>query len=182
MKRRSCVIKKPILPLQEGYAGTGKSNEVMSVTVFTSKLDKKVLYVESGKDFVDLLFTFLVLPLKYAWEISGSNIALGCIGNLCESFKSLSSSEGRSALMSKCIVPLYYSCQRPLLDVCYAAYDFERQVLIGSQYYSLKPMDPRCKKINEFSERCGFVKRGKTFMSQMILSLHLRTYHQTSAH
>ncbi|XP_010501424.1 PREDICTED: uncharacterized protein LOC104778673 [Camelina sativa] len=80
-KQRSCVISKVLnmqsLAVSEKSGGAVQSNKVMSVSVFTSKLDKKVLYIESEKDFVDLLFTFLVLPLNSAWKLAGSHLVLG---------------------------------------------------------------------------------------------------------
>ena len=44
--------------------GKTKPNELPSVTVFVRKQDKKVLYAESGKEFVDLLLIFLAVPLE----------------------------------------------------------------------------------------------------------------------
>lgn len=138
----------PSLAVQEKSGGV-----VMSVSVFTRKLDKKVLYIESEKDFVDLLFTFLVLPLNSAWKLAGSNLVLGRIDNLCESFKSLSSVEGRNALYDKCMLPWHYSCQEPVLDICYAERDRNISVNMNSYTCTLKLMDPSV-----------FVKRGTTFM------------------
>ncbi|CAL9214507.1 unnamed protein product [Arabidopsis halleri] len=161
-KERPCVISKVLnMPSREESGAVVQSNIVMSVSVFTRKQDKKVLYIESEKDFVDLLFTFLVLPLNSAWKLAGSNLVLGCINNLFESFNSLSSIEGSNALNSRCVLPWYYSCQQPLLDVCYA----ERNDLSLATYpYTYKPMDPRCDKTSEFGVCSGFVKRGTTFI------------------
>lgn len=50
------------------------------------KQDMKILYVECGEDFVDLLCSFLAVPLEYLWAINLS----GCIGNLRRSYKDLS--------------------------------------------------------------------------------------------
>ncbi|EOA37384.1 hypothetical protein CARUB_v10011222mg [Capsella rubella] len=164
-KDRSCVISKVLnmssLAVQEKSGGLIQSNNVMSVSVFTRKLDKKVLYIESEKDFVDLLLTFLVLPLNSAWKLAGSNLVLGCIDNLCESFKSLSSIEVRNALNNKCMLPWYYSCQQPLLDVCYADRDTNS---VLKDYILVKPRDPKCGDIAEVGGYSGFVKRGTMFM------------------
>ncbi|XP_020866032.1 uncharacterized protein LOC9328683 [Arabidopsis lyrata subsp. lyrata] len=150
------------MPNLEESGGVVQSNIVMSVSVFTRKQDKKVLYIESEKDFVDLLFTFLVLPLNSAWKLAGSNLVLGCINNLCESFNSLSSIEGSNAFNSRCVLPWYYSCQQPLLDVCYAERD--KDLSLATYPYTHKPMDPRCDKTAEVGVCSGFVKRGTTFM------------------
>lgn len=129
------------MPSLEESGVVVQSNKVMSVSVFTRKQDKKVLYIESEKDFVDLLFTFLVLPLNSAWKLAGSNLVLGCINNLCESFNSLSSIEGSNAFNSRCVLPWYYSCQQPLLDVCYAERDKDLSSM-ATYPYTYKPMDP----------------------------------------
>ncbi|XP_020869194.1 uncharacterized protein LOC9328684 [Arabidopsis lyrata subsp. lyrata] len=60
-KHSSCVE-------DEGEAGG--PNEVVSLTIFVRRQDRKVLYAESGQDFVDLLFTFLAIPLESVWEIT----------------------------------------------------------------------------------------------------------------
>ncbi|XP_010462637.1 PREDICTED: uncharacterized protein LOC104743226 [Camelina sativa] len=147
-KQRSCVISKVLnmqsLAVSEKSGGAVQSNKVMSVSVFTSKLDKKVLYIESEKDFVDLLFTFLVLPLNSAWKLAGSHLVLGCINNLCESFKSLSSIEGSNVLNNKCMLPWHYSCQQPLLDVCYAEHHNVTGCWPSYTTDVFKPIDPRC--------------------------------------
>ncbi|KAG2307705.1 hypothetical protein Bca52824_027453 [Brassica carinata] len=50
-------------------------------------------YVECGEDFVDLLFTFLAVPLESVLEIAGDISTFGCIGNLFKSFKELNASK-----------------------------------------------------------------------------------------
>ncbi|CAA7020802.1 unnamed protein product [Microthlaspi erraticum] len=114
----------------------------------------------SGKDFVDLLFTFLVLPLNSAWKLSGSDVVLGCIGNLFESVKGLSSSNSSNTLTGKCVLPWYYSCQQTLLDVSYE----DLPPVMNYNGGALKPMDPRVDKIAEGEVISGFVKGGMTFM------------------
>lgn len=101
----------PTLPVQDGG-----EDGVMSLTVFVRKQDMKVLYAESGQDFVDLLFIFLAVPLESVWEITGRNIELGCIDNFCRNMKSLSSSGGTNA---SSMLPWQYSFHKSLIGVCY---------------------------------------------------------------
>ncbi|KAG7591261.1 hypothetical protein ISN45_Aa01g003080 [Arabidopsis thaliana x Arabidopsis arenosa] len=110
----------------------------------TRKQTMKVLYAESGQDFVDLLFSFLAIPLESVWEITGSNIELGCIGNFCRSLKNLSSSGSTDAPSNTCMLPWQYSLQKPLLGVSYLNNDGSSQ------------LTPHCSS--------GFVKRGVTYM------------------
>ncbi|CAH8251899.1 unnamed protein product [Arabidopsis lyrata] len=106
--------------------------------------DMKVLYAESGKDFVDLLFIFLAIPLESVWEITGSNIELGCIGNFCRSLKNLSSSGSTDASSNTCMLPWQYRLQKSLLGVSYLNSDGSSQ------------LTPHCSS--------GFVKSGVTYM------------------
>ncbi|KAG2238785.1 hypothetical protein Bca52824_091956 [Brassica carinata] len=54
------------------------------------KQDMKILFVECGEDFVELLLSFLAVPLESVLEISENSITFGCLANLCRSFKGLS--------------------------------------------------------------------------------------------
>ncbi|XP_020869948.1 uncharacterized protein LOC9325915 [Arabidopsis lyrata subsp. lyrata] len=132
----------PNLPAQDG--GEAGPDEVVSLTLFVRKQDMKVLYAESGKDFVDLLFIFLAIPLESVWEITGSNIELGCIGNFCRSLKNLSSSGSTDASSNTCMLPWQYRLQKSLLGVSYLNSDGSSQ------------LTPHCSS--------GFVKSGVTYM------------------
>lgn len=76
------------------------------------KQDMKILYLECGEDFVDLLFTFLAVPVEFVLEISGKNSNYGCIGNLFGSFKDLSVDSA-----SKYVLPYYYKCEKQFSDI-----------------------------------------------------------------
>ncbi|CAH8306371.1 unnamed protein product [Eruca vesicaria subsp. sativa] len=86
---------KPVSPtVHESGAGP---DQTITLKVFVRKLNRKVLCVECGSDFVDLLFTFLALPLETVWEISGEDITLGCIDNLFRSFRGLNEENDESS-------------------------------------------------------------------------------------
>ncbi|CAN6915579.1 unnamed protein product [Brassica oleracea] len=121
MKRSSCIITRThnMPNLAVPACGKTKQNELPSVTVFVRKQDKKVLYAESGQEFVDLLLIFLAVPLESLWKISGANIKLGWIGTFYKSMKSLSSSEGTTSVLTcTSMLPMNYNFQAPRLDVC----------------------------------------------------------------
>ena len=77
---KTCKMSSPYLE-----NNIDESKEVITLSAIVRKHDRKVLYVECKEDFVDLLFTFLALPLEYALEISGDISTLGFIGNLVTS-------------------------------------------------------------------------------------------------
>lgn len=103
--------------------------------------DMKLLYVECGEDFVDLLFTFLPIPLDSTWELSGNNIRLGCVENLCRSFQDLNTNTSQVST-STCMLPYYYRCQKKLLNIktptprIYSSYS-NYSALSYSESYSL---------------------------------------------
>ncbi|CAH8379507.1 unnamed protein product [Eruca vesicaria subsp. sativa] len=79
-----------------------------TIDAIVRKQDTKILYVECGEDFVDLLFSFLAVPLEYVCDTS-----LGCTGNLRRSFKDLTVDKRKEeGLGSKCVLPHYYKCQK----------------------------------------------------------------------
>ncbi|KAF3605647.1 hypothetical protein DY000_02045658 [Brassica cretica] len=130
------------------------------------KQDKKVLYAESGKEFVDLLLIFLAVPLESLWKISGANIKLGCIDTFYKSMKSLSSSEGTTSVLTcTSMLPMNYNFQAPLLDVCRKDSSVWT-VLVNSQSYALKLMYPNYDRSAESTVHgsSGFVRRGTTYM------------------
>ncbi|KAL0888815.1 hypothetical protein Bca101_012798 [Brassica carinata] len=124
-KKSSCGIKrihKTISPpalSEEEEERESKADQTITLNAYVRKKEGNIMYVECGEDFVDLLFTFLAIPLESVWGIiSGKGIVLGCVGNLCKSFKELSADSGKEASGFKCVLPHYYKCrEKQLLDV-----------------------------------------------------------------
>ncbi|CDY40319.1 BnaA10g27490D [Brassica napus] len=88
---------------------TDVSESEFSIDAIVRKQDMKILYVECGEDFVDLLFSFLAVPLEYVCDTSS-----GCIGNLRKSFKDLTAVD-KEGLASECVMlPHYYKLQKQL--------------------------------------------------------------------
>ncbi|KAG7581213.1 hypothetical protein ISN44_As08g009340 [Arabidopsis suecica] len=117
-KQSSLCLTRSRIPLtpptvQESGAGP---DQTITLKAFVKKGDSKILCVESGADFIDLIFTFLALPLESVWDISGDSITLGCIGNVFRSFKGLNEGNEDSS-SAKALLPSYYSCPKQLLDV-----------------------------------------------------------------
>nr|CAD1839883.1 unnamed protein product [Ananas comosus var. bracteatus] len=61
-----------------------KSETRITIKLIYDKAKKKVVYAEAGEDFVDLIFTFLVLPLGSVNQIA-KGMAFGCIDNMYRS-------------------------------------------------------------------------------------------------
>ena len=73
--------------------------ERTSVKVINNKANGEVVYAEADEDFIDLLFSFLTLPLSSLIKFCRKGIRLRCLNNLYESIEILSNGEIR--LMSE---------------------------------------------------------------------------------
>ncbi|KAH8973766.1 hypothetical protein BDL97_01G063900 [Sphagnum fallax] len=65
------------------------------VQLLVQKSNKRVLYMEAGKDFVDVLFSFLMLPIGAAIKLISQGLdewPAGAISNIFQSVEKLSSS------------------------------------------------------------------------------------------
>ncbi|MBC2899939.1 hypothetical protein CFC21_112752 [Triticum aestivum] len=63
---------------------------MIDVKVFVDKERGKVLFAESGKEFVDVLFGFLTLPLGTVVRLLGGQSQVGCLDELYRSVEGLS--------------------------------------------------------------------------------------------
>jgi hypothetical protein len=81
-------ILSPISMAGAGSAGTGK----IRVKFLVDNEKKKVVVAESGKDFVDVLLTFLTLPMGTIVRLLGKESSLGCFDELYKSVESLDES------------------------------------------------------------------------------------------
>ncbi|KAG7549173.1 hypothetical protein ISN45_Aa06g001000 [Arabidopsis thaliana x Arabidopsis arenosa] len=190
-KKSSCGMKRihkwPSPSLSEDREET-KADQTITLNAYVRKEEGSILYVECGEDFVDLLFSLLAMPLESVWEISGRGIILGCIGNLCKSFKDLSVDSGREASAFKCVLPHYYKCQKQLLnevvtthqpptyyrfvsfsvdhfrEYCLSENSGKRLVYDWDKLVPVTSIDPKKPEGNDTAESSGFVKRGTKFM------------------
>ncbi|CAL9228827.1 unnamed protein product [Arabidopsis halleri] len=115
--KNQSLHKKRLSPCLEKNGDEAEQDKVITFDAIVRKQDMKILYVECGEDFVDLLLTFLAIPLESIWEVSGNHISLGCVGNLSRSFKDLSDNERTQVSDPKFVLPYYYGCQNQLLNI-----------------------------------------------------------------
>jgi hypothetical protein len=69
-------------------AGKGK----IQVKLLVDKEKRKVAFAESGKEFVDVLLSFLTMPLGTIVRLLGKESSLGCLDELYKSVESLDAS------------------------------------------------------------------------------------------
>ncbi|TVU15918.1 hypothetical protein EJB05_39462, partial [Eragrostis curvula] len=63
----------------------------IEVKLFVDKEKKKVLFAESDKEFVDVLFSFLTMPLGTIVRLMGKQSQIGCLDQIYKSVEDLSS-------------------------------------------------------------------------------------------
>lgn len=73
-------------------SGQQSDNDQVPLTVFVDKEKNKVVYAEAGKDFVDVLFSFLTLPLGTIAKVvaKDSNIEAVRFGSISSLYQSVS--------------------------------------------------------------------------------------------
>ena len=64
--------------------------ETVAVKLFIDKEKQRVLFAESDKEFVDVLFSFLTLPLGTIVRLLGKQSGVGCLDEVYKSVESLS--------------------------------------------------------------------------------------------
>ncbi|WVZ86940.1 hypothetical protein U9M48_033651 [Paspalum notatum var. saurae] len=62
----------------------------IEVKLFVDKEKRKVLFAESGKEFVDVLFSFLTMPLGTIVRLLGKQSQMGCLDEVYKSVEDLS--------------------------------------------------------------------------------------------
>ncbi|XP_010418330.1 PREDICTED: uncharacterized protein LOC104703932 [Camelina sativa] len=119
--RKNCMSKKRKMftPLVQESKVAEDADELISLKVYIRKTDRVILYAECREEFVDFLFTFLAIPLEFAWELSVDSMNMGCVGNLCRSVKDLSFEKQNEPTDSKCVLSYFYNFRvgAQLLDV-----------------------------------------------------------------
>ncbi|KAG7600755.1 hypothetical protein AtNW77_Chr5g0083601 [Arabidopsis thaliana] len=134
----------------------------LTLDVIVRKQDMEILYVECGEDFVDLLFTFLAVPLEYVVGISGNSCSFVCIRNLIRSFKDLNAAEVST---SKSAIHHFYRGQKQLLNIITDQPPLYRRYrdYCGQFRYILTEFSGSTPLILIDPEGSGFVKRETKF-------------------
>ncbi|KAJ6818791.1 uncharacterized protein M6B38_131600 [Iris pallida] len=97
------------------------STEGISITLLINKHKNKVLCAEADDNFLNILFTFLTLPLGSLIKILNKNTGTGCVDNLYRSAEDLSleyieSEQSRSILLSPQLGP-FFGCSNNILKL-----------------------------------------------------------------
>ncbi|WJX43038.1 hypothetical protein P8452_30196 [Trifolium repens] len=114
------------------------SNSKMDIKVVQSKSQKKIVITEGNGDFVDFIFSILMMPLGAIVKLLGPNSFAGCVGNL---YKSVENLEPTSVLLNPGIVRLFDFPNQPLkisyVEPLRTTYYYEKKEGRGVIYKSL---------------------------------------------
>ncbi|WCJ20385.1 hypothetical protein M5689_002620 [Euphorbia peplus] len=152
-----------ILSLQRnsklGEAEIGK----IRVKLFISKSKKIVCFAEVGEDFIDLVFSFLTIPLGHVMkQMQGASID-GCIDNLYKSIEGLdieyfnSSNEKEMLLNPK--IPPKFGYENQLLGV----EEVSCNVFLNFSNFAIKVRDPKIPTQKEDKSNGGFMAGPEMF-------------------
>ncbi|KAI8532068.1 hypothetical protein RHMOL_Rhmol11G0184700 [Rhododendron molle] len=158
-----------------------EASQTMSLKILVEKEKNRIVFVEANKDFVDVLFSFLTVPLGTIVRLTREHFLkgeIGCLNNLYESLEKFDedflSSEHKGVLLHprcatdvycrdlkvnlvECNKSKYYVCQGERCDV--VSYDQNDSCPCGKAlHYELNFLNP----VPEGG--CGFVKPTVHFM------------------
>ncbi|GMJ02497.1 hypothetical protein like AT5G01120 [Hibiscus trionum] len=160
---------------------TTKNDGKISVNVMLRKSDRKIVCAKASGNFVDLLFSFLTIPLESVLELlrGKGSLAVGSISNLFTDLDSIFSITKQKAPKGV-ILPPFYSCSNEFPDIkslqppeyfCHSDWETKRICLSRTHCrfsYTevvklLKLLDPKSTKVNTTNSR-GYVHSGSLFV------------------
>ncbi|TYH32497.1 hypothetical protein ES288_A01G257000v1, partial [Gossypium darwinii] len=135
---------------------TTEKDSKTRVKIMLRKSDRKILYGEASEDFVDLLFSFLTIPLEFALELLGGkgNLTMGSISNLFKDLDTIFSITKQNSYLNG-ILPPFYSCPIELPSIC----SQHPTKILHSSYGYLKQLDPKSPIPNATNSRGYFKKK-----------------------
>ncbi|KAJ0979496.1 hypothetical protein J5N97_014970 [Dioscorea zingiberensis] len=140
----------------------------INLKLFLSNESSKVVYAESGEDFVNLLFSFLTFPLGLIVKVLNKQSCMGSIDNLYESVELLCSVNSDYMKSEECMnmllapkLPPYFGCASQLLKIDEMSPQKHRIRFNGVPLDKLE-MNPRY--LSSGLENGGFVKGLVAFM------------------
>ncbi|KAH7836391.1 hypothetical protein Vadar_000661 [Vaccinium darrowii] len=131
-KKESVKFQPKRTPQPDKNASASNTNN-MTLKLWVSKSEKKVLYAEAGVDVVDFLFSTLTYPLGSIIRLLGKKSGFGCVDNLYKSAEDLINggylkSEGCTKMLVCPKLAPFHSVDNQLLqieEVSYPQYVFD---------------------------------------------------------
>ncbi|KAH7836868.1 hypothetical protein Vadar_006725 [Vaccinium darrowii] len=138
-KQESVKFQPKRTPQPDKNASASNTNN-MTLKLWVSKSEKKVLYAEAGVDVVDFLVSILTYPLGSIIRLLGKKSGFGCVDNLYKSAEDLinggylKSGECTKMLVCPKLAP-FHSVDNQLLQIeeaSYPQYVYDRSLWVGA--------------------------------------------------
>ncbi|PWA61250.1 hypothetical protein CTI12_AA376630 [Artemisia annua] len=117
------------------------TNSKMSLKLLVNKRDRKVVFAEANKDFVDFLFYILTLPIGAITKLLAKEPLSGCLGDLYQSIENLND-----------VYILQNKTKETILNPKSSTYVFDQDLLLIP-----KELPPTERKIYRCLSRCKYI-------------------------
>ncbi|MBA0824239.1 hypothetical protein Goarm_020919 [Gossypium armourianum] len=157
-KQSTMFVQQSMLVAPNVKERTEKDSKTR-LKIMLRKSDRKILCGEANEDFVDLLFSFLTIPLESALQLLGDkgNFTVGSISNLLKDLDTIFSITKQNSYLNG-ILPPFYSCPIELSSIC-----SQPTKLFQTPYGYLKELDPKSPILDNTNSR-GYIKKKSLFV------------------
>ncbi|TYI99068.1 hypothetical protein E1A91_D01G261600v1, partial [Gossypium mustelinum] len=151
LRKQSTMFVQQFMLVAPNVEERTEKDSKTRVKIMLRKSDRKILYGEANEDFVDLLFSFLEIPLESALELlGGKGFTVGSISNLLKDL---------DTIFSITILPPFYSCPIELPSIC----SQQPTKIFHKSYGYLKQSDPKSPILEKTNSR-GYFKKKSLFL------------------
>ncbi|KAG4164082.1 hypothetical protein ERO13_D01G214100v2 [Gossypium hirsutum] len=139
LRKQSTMFVQQFMLVAPNVKERTEKDSKTRVKIMLRKSDRKILYGEANEDFVDLLFSFLAIPLESALELlGGKGFTVGSISNLLKDLDTIFSITKQNSYQDG-ILPPFYSCPIELPSIC----SQQPTKIFHKSYGYLKQSDPK---------------------------------------
>ncbi|MFQ6623283.1 hypothetical protein Gotur_002869 [Gossypium turneri] len=159
LRKQSTMFVQQFMLVAPNVEERTEKDSKTRVKIMLRKSDRKILYGEANEDFVDLLFSFLAIPLESALELlGGKGFPVGSISNLLKDLDTTFSITKQKNYQDG-ILPPFYSCPIELPSICSQPPTENVHVSYGC----LKQLDPKSP-IPKNTNSTGYLKKKSVFV------------------
>ncbi|MBA0734819.1 hypothetical protein Gogos_018710, partial [Gossypium gossypioides] len=159
LRKQSTMFVQQFMLVAPNVEERTEKDSKTRVKIMLRKSDRKILYGEANEDFVDLLFSFLAIPLESALELlGGKGFPVGSISNLLKDLDTTFSITKQKNYQDG-ILPPFYSCPIELPSICSQPPTENVHVSYGC----LKQLDPKSP-IPKNTNSTGYLKKKSMFV------------------
>ncbi|MBA0849216.1 hypothetical protein Goshw_013098, partial [Gossypium schwendimanii] len=159
LRKQSTMFVQQFMLVAPNVEERTEKDSKTRVKIMLRKSDRRILYGEANEDFVDLLFSFLAIPLESALELlGGKGFPVGSISNLLKDLDTTSSITKQKNYQDG-ILPPFYSCPIELPSI--RSQPPTKNVHVS--YGCLKQLDPKSP-IPKETNSTGYLKKKSMFV------------------